>query len=69
LNAPETLVLSKIENFLASEWFEIKEWRGSHRKIIHREKNITYIYPVHGNDTKGVYKKVLSKMYVSLFTL
>ena len=66
LELPSKLSLSKIENFLLSEWFEIKSNRWSHRKIVHRDKNIIYIYPVHNWETKDVYKKYLSKIYKSI---
>lgn len=63
LNNPEKISLKKIENFLISEWFEIKFWKWSHKKI--KKNDIIYIYPVHNNDCLDIYKKRLSKIYKS----
>ena len=61
LNNPESLSLKKIESFLLSEWFEIKFWKWSHKKM--KKEKITFIYPVHNNETKNYYKKQFLKIY------
>ena len=63
LENPEKLNLSKIENFLLTEWFEIIEWKWSHRKIFSPKTKQTYIYAKHNNEVKTIYKKEFLKFY------
>jgi hypothetical protein len=64
LNTPERLKLKQIENFFVSEWFIIKEWwRWSHRKVVSKETNRAYNYPVHQGKVKKEYHKELLKFY------
>ena len=65
LENPEKLHLSKIENFLLSEWFELFNWKWSHKKIV--KGDIFYVYPEHNNDILNVYKIRLSKIYKKFF--
>lgn len=64
LKSPETLSLKKILSFLLSQWYESKQAKWSHNKIIYLFTGEHIVIPVHNGDTKITYKKILKKFYI-----
>lgn len=60
LNNPASVRYSRIEGLLLNLGFEKVEAKGSHRKFKHWMLDRDLIVPVHNNDCKSFYKKLIA---------
>ncbi len=61
LNNPVRVRYSKIEGLLLNLGFEKVEAKGSHKKFKHWMLERDLIVPIHNNDCKSFYKKLIAK--------
>ena len=61
INNPVSLKYNQIEQVLVSLGFEKIVIKGSHRKFKHHSLDRDLIIPVHNNECKSFYKKLIAK--------
>lgn len=61
---PESLKYRQIEKLLLYLGFEMIFAKGSHRKFKHPAMKEGLIIPVHNNDCKNYYKKVIAEIII-----
>ena len=54
---PESVRYTEIETVLLHFGFYKLQGKGSHVKFVHRDYDQKFVFAVHGNDCKNVYKR------------
>jgi len=67
LARPTSLKFGEIETILLDLGFKKLEAKGSHKKFKHAKLPNDLIIPVHNNDCKDFYKKLVSKLVKKYF--